>query len=522
MQKKSTISIFIVALAAILVACGSNRGVKAKKAFDIGEYDRAQNLYNKATVGEKNKFNLAEYYFHLAECYKKKGLYKKAASAYQTALKNKHKDNDIYFYMAQCQLASGQYDKAEENFEMYKSIVPHNRIVADNGIASCHLAQNSIKELTTYDYKNPPDTGYIVMLAKQFNSRSSDFSPAFVGDDYEVVYFTSMRSMRRRPKINRITGQSNSNIYMSKIDGGGQWTQPEELGDPFGEKNDDGTPAITADGKTMFFTRCPYNTDSENNAECYEVQRSGGRWGTPVRVLPGGDSTMMVAHPAISPDGQTLYFVSDKDGGHGGKDIYLTQRQPDGSWGEAENLGAIVNTQGDEMFPYVRDNGTLYFSSNGHIGYGGLDIYKAVKNDNGRYVVTNMGLPINSSSDDFGIIFQGNKEKGYFSSGRAKIGIDNIFSFELPEVVLMYDGKLTTTNGSAPKRPFIKVIGSDGTNLKLRPDENGTFGFRADPGVTYLIQCGAKGYFSQKFRVDTNGKNRSETINLNVTLKPVE
>ena len=522
MQKKATITLIICALAAMLVACGGNRGLKAKKAFEIGEYDRAQNLYNKATVGEKNKYNLAEYYYHLAECYKKKELYKKAASAYQAALKNKHKDNDVYLYMAQCQLASGQYDKAEENFEMYKSIAPYNRTEADNGIASCRLARNNIKALTEYNYKNPPDTGYIVMLAKQFNSRSSDFSPAFVGDDYEVVYFTSMRSMRRRPKVNRITGQSNSNIYMSKVDGSGQWTEPEVLGEPFGQKNDDGTPSLTADGKTMFFTRCSYNTQGENNADCYEVQRSGGRWGDPVRVVPGGDSTMMVAHPAISPDGQTLYFVSDKEGGHGGKDIYYTQRQTDGTWSKAENLGAIVNTKGDEMFPYVRDNGTLYFSSNGHIGYGGLDIYKAVRNENGRYVVSNMGLPINSSADDFGIIYQGNKERGYFCSGRAKIGIDNIFSFELPDVVLMYDGKLTTANGAIPKRPFVKIIGSDGTNLKLRPDDNGVFGFKADPNVTYLVQCGARGYLSQKIKIDTTGKSRSETINLDVKLQPVE
>lgn len=519
LKKLIILSTFIATF--LFSSCGGGRGVKAKKAFEIGEYDRAQNLFSKATVGEKNKYNLADYYYHLATCYKKKGLYKKAASAYQAALKNKHKDNDIYLYMAQCQLACGMYDKAEENFEMYKSIVPFKTIEADNGIASCHLAKAHIKELTEYNYKNPPDTGYVVMLAKEFNSRASDYSPAFVGDDYEVVYFTSMRSLKRRPKLNRVTGQSNSNIFMSKIDGGSQWTEPEILGEPFGQKNDDGTPSLTADGKTMYFTRCPYDAQKENNAECYEVQRSGGRWGTPIRVIPGGDSTMMVAHPAISPDGQTLYFVSDADGGHGGKDIYLTTRQTDGSWSKAENLGAIINTRGDEMFPYIRDNGTLYFSSNGHIGYGGLDIYKAVKNDNGRYVVTNMGLPLNSSADDFGIIFKGNKEQGFFSSGRTKIGIDKIFSFELPEIVLMYDGKLASANGLPLKRPFVKIVGSDGTNVKLRPDDTGTFGFKAEPNTIYLIQCGAKGYFSQKIRVDTNGKSRSENINIDVKLQPI-
>lgn len=506
----------------ILTSCGGNKGIKAKTAFGIGEFDRAEKLFLKASANEENKYNKADYAFHLAECYRRKGLYKKAASSYQAAIKLKHKDNEIYFLMAQCQLASGQYDKAEENFEMYKNIVPFNANRADVGIASCRLARANLKALKEYDYRNDPDTGYIIKLAKDFNSKSSDYSPAYVGDDYEVVYFTSMRSPSKRRKVNRVTGQSNSGIYMSKVDGGGEWTEPEALDEPFSSKFDDGTPSLTSDGKVMYFTRCPYDSQRENNAECYEVRRSGGRWGDPVRVLPGGDSTMMVAHPAISPDGQTLYFVSDKDGGIGGKDIYYTTKQSDGSWSEATNAGGMINTKGDEMFPYVRDNGILYFSSNGHIGFGGLDIYKAIKNENGRYVVTNLGLPINSNSDDFGIIFKGNKEEGLFSSGRTKAGFDKLFTFILPEMVLMYEGKLTDINGGAIKRAYVKIIGSDGTNIKLRPSDDGIFGFKAEPQTTYLIQCGARGYISQKMKIDTNGKSRSETINIDVKLVKAE
>ncbi|MCQ2203232.1 MAG: tetratricopeptide repeat protein [Bacteroidales bacterium] len=521
-MKKFYLSILVFFALLALASCSGGKGLKAKTAFEIGEYDRAERLFIKAAGGEKSRYNQADYAYHLAECYKRKGMYKKAASSYQAALKYKHKDNDIYYLLAQCQLASGQYDKAEENFEMYKAIVPFNARLADQGIAACRLARDNKRALTKYDYKNPPDTGYIVRPVREFNSKSSDYSPAFVGDDYEVVYFTSMRSPKKRPKINRVTGQANSTIYMSKVDGGGEWTVPESLGDPFSVKFDDGTPSLTADGKTMYFTRCPYDAERENNAECYETRRSGGRWGDPVRVLPGGDSTMMVAHPAISPDGQTLYFVSDREGGIGGKDIYFTTKEADGSWSAPQNAGGIVNTKGDEMFPYVRDNGDLYFSSNGHLGFGGLDIFKAVRNEKGRYEVTNMGLPVNSSADDFGIVFKGNKEEGYFSSSRQKAGIDNIFSFLLPEVVLMCDGKLTDAQGGALRRAFVKVIGSDGTNLKLKPNDDGNFGFRADPGVVYLIQFGARGYISQKMRIDTNGKSRSETIPLDIKLQKVE
>jgi len=512
--------LFILVISLILCACGANKATKARKAYEIGEYDRAEKLLVKAVKSEKVKTNKALYAFYLAECYRMKGLYKKAASQYTVALKNKYKDNDLYLYIADCYLAAGQPDKAEENYILYKTVASTKASIADAGIRSCQQVRANALALKEYDYKNPPDSGYIIAPLKAFNSKSSDYCPAFVGDDYDVVYFTSMRSVKKRSKTNRVTGQTNSSIYMSKIDGGGEWTEPERLDDPFSTKFDDGTPSLTSDGKTMYFTRCPYDPTKENNAECYEIRRSGGRWSDPVRVIPGGDSTMMVAHPAISPDGQTLYFVSDKKGSIGGKDIWYTTKQTDGSWSEAVNAGGIVNTRGDEMFPYVRENDDLYFSSNGHVGFGGLDIYKATRTETGRFEVTNMGLPINSSADDFGIVFKGNKEEGLFTSGRQKAGIDHIFSFILPEVVLMCDGKLTDNQGNLVKRAYIKVIGSDGTNLKLRPNDNGIFGFRAEADVLYLIQCGARGFISQKMTVDMRGKSRSETVSLNVKLEP--
>lgn len=510
----------ILVLSLFLCACGAKKAIKAKKAYEIGEYDRAEKLFVKAVKSEKVKTNKAQYAFFLAECYRKKGLYKKAASQYLVAQKNKYKDNDLYLYIADCYLAAGQPDKAEEYYILYKTVASTKANIAEAGIKSCEQVRANAKALKEYDFKNPPDTGYIVLPMKAFNSKSSDYSPAYVGDDYDVVYFTSMRSVKKRSKINRVTGQTNSSIFMSKIDGGGDWTEPERLGEPFNSKYDDGTPSLTSDGKTMYFTRCPYDPTRENNAECYESRRSGGVWSEPVRVLPGGDSTMMVAHPAISPDGQTLYFVSDKKGSIGGKDIWYTTKNADGTWSEAVNAGGIVNTRGDEMFPYVRDNDDLYFSSNGHIGFGGLDIYKATRTETGRFEVTNMGLPINSVGDDFGIVFKGNKEEGLFTSGRQKAGIDKIYSFILPDVVLMCDGKLTDSDGNLLKRAYIKIIGSDGTNLKLRPNDDGLFGFKADPDVVYLIQCGARGYISQKMTVDTRGKKRSETVNINVKLEP--
>jgi peptidoglycan-associated lipoprotein len=511
-----------VLVSVVLTSCGGGKGVAAKKSFEIGEYDRAQKMFDKAYNSEKNRYSKGEYAFYLAECYRLKGLYKKAASTYNRAIRYKYDRDLTYLLMGDCYRNVGDYEQAREAYKTYLTL-SSGSLLARNGLASCDMAEPHFLGMDEYDFSVVPDSGYSIAQAKQFNSKFSDYSPAFVGEDYDVVYFTSMRMPKKRKKTNRITGQGNSNIYMSKIDGSGKWTEPEPLAEPFGQQIDDGTPSLTPDGKTMFFTRCPYDASKPNVAECYEITRSGGKWGEPLRVIPGGDSTMMVAHPAISSDGNTLYFVSDREDAIGGKDIYVTNRAADGSWSEAENLGAMVNTQGDELFPYVRDNGMLYFSSNGHPNYGGLDIFKAVKNEGGRYIVTNMGLPINSHYDDFGILFEGNRERGFFCSNRGNAkGVDNIYSFELPEVVISLETSVTSLSGEPLEKVMVRLIGSNGSNEKLRPAEDGTIALYLDNDVDYLVLCTAKGHVNKKLTLSTKGKRKSETIHLNVKLEPID
>ncbi len=509
----------VLCVALLATSCRGGKGAKGMKAYEIGEYDRAQKMLQDAYRSEDNRAEKAKYCFYLAESYRHLGLYKKAASSYNRAVRYHYSDDMALLHMGDCYRAAGDFSSAADAYARY--LVKHeNSLQAKDGMRSCKLLEAKLPEIEAYNYKIAPDSGYIVALAKPFNSKYSDYSPTYAGDDFETIYFTSMRVAKRRKKMNRITGQGNSNIFFTQIEANGEWGVPEALDDPFSTQIDDGTPSLTADGKTMYFTRCPYNPEAENNAEAYEVRRSGGRWGEPVRVIPGGDSTMMVAHPAISPDGNTLYFVSDKEKGIGGKDIYSTEKLEDGSWSEAQNLGAMINTKGDELFPYVHTDGTLYFASNGHIGLGGLDIYRARKNENGRYEVENMGFPINSPSDDFGITFKGMRDEGYFTSTRSNAkGIDNIYSFRLPEVVFMLEGNVHDAAGKVPNRSIVRIVGSDGTNIKISPNADGVFGQMLNRDVDYVLLCGAKGYENQKHTFSTRDKGRSETIKLNISLK---
>ncbi len=521
-MRRTAILALVALTLAVFTSCGGSKGAAGIKAYELGEYDKAQRILLKAYQKEDDRYEKGRYSFYLGECYRNLRLFKKAASAYNRSVRYRYKDDNALMYMGDCYRAAGDYSQAADAYAAY--LVKHeNNLQAKDGMASCKILEATLPQIESYSYKEAPDSGYVVTLARTFNSKYSDYSPMFAGDDYEVLYFTSMRVAKRRKKMNRITGQGNSNLYMSQIGIDGNWEKPEPLEDPFATEYDDGTPSFSADGKTLYFTRCPYNPLGESTAEAYEVRRSGGRWGEPTRIFPGGDSIMMVAHPAIAPDGNTLYFVSDKEKGYGGKDIYVTEKQTDGSWGEARNLGALINTKGDEMFPYVHADGTLYFASNGHVGLGGLDIYRVRTTETGRYEVENMGFPINSPSDDFGITFKGMREEGFFTSGRASgKGIDNIYSFSLPEVTFMLEGSVRDALGNVPRKAVVRIIGSDGTNIKLSPNDDGAFGQTLNRDVDYILFCGAKGFENQKFNFSTKNRGRSETITYNISLRNVQ
>ncbi len=504
--------ILIIISCVALVSCASKKRVSfARKSFEIGEYTRAAELYKRAYSKEKNKYLKGEYSYYMGECYRITNKPTKAASAYSKAVRYKYPERQAQFYMAESYRKAGKLEKAIPEYETYLEEVPAD-IRAQRGLASCMMIQ---KEVNAKRYQ--------INKLKKLNSKFSDFSPAFVGDSYDYVIFSSMRTEKKKKRKNRITGQGISSLYFSKIDAKGVWSEPEAFEEPINAAQvDNGAPNVSADGKQLFYTRCKYDKTKAMGAEIVTSARSGGRWGEPTAIKIGEDS-MVVAHPAISPDGEILYFVSDREGGYGGMDIWKTTNV-DGSWGKPENLGSAINTPGNEMFPYVRVDGILYFSSDTHIGFGGLDIFKAYIDDEGRWLVSNLGKPINSESDDFGIAFKGKAEEGIFSSTRGSSkGIDNLYSFILPKLNFVLNGTIKNKNEEVVQQSYVRLIGSDGTTLKINIPEDGTYKVKLKPNTDYVFLVAAEGYLNQKVKFTTSGETDDKDFEYNIELeKPLK
>ncbi len=508
--------IIVITAYTILILQGCSIGNKysaGKKAYDIGEYHRAIPLLKKAYSKEKNKYAKGEISYFLGDCYNRINLPIKAASSYSKSVRYKYEIREAELYMADSYLNAGKYEKALEAYESYYEKVPRS-LRAANGVKSCKMAM-----------ENPGIERYHVEKVKDLNSKQSDFCPVYSGKDFDQVYFTSMRTKKKKRKRNQITGQGGANIYFSHIDSKGKWTEPEALEEPINTSFDEGTGSLTADGKEMYFTRCRYEKEEATDPEIFQMSRAGGRWSEPVKVVLGIDSVMM-AHPAISPDGKTIYFVSDIPGGRGGKDIWKSVNNG-GDWSAPVNMGKDINTAGDEMFPYVREDGTLYFSSDSHVGYGGLDIYKATikETPNGEiWEITNMGLSINSYADDFGIAFKGADEEGLLSSTRGSSrGIDNLFSFIKPKLEFALEGSvLSKKTGKPVQGAYMRLIGTDGTNIKLTIAEDGSFEMKLKPKTEYVQLIAAKGYFNHKEKFSTKDEVENKTYNFEIDLMPTE
>ena len=481
-----------------LASCGADAYMKKGDQYlAIGEYFDAAEQYKKAYTNTptKERTTRGQRAKKLAECYRRINFSQKAIAAYNNVIRYNQADSLTHLRLAQQLMKTGNYRQAEKAFAIAADSLPQSKIVK-NGLLSAKNATQWKKD----------GSAYTVKRENVFASRRADYSPMLAGDDNDRLYFTSTRPSTKGDELSGITGTKTADIFFSQKDEKGKWTKPQNIDTELNSDYDEGACSFSPDGRTMYLTQCKSDPSYPRYATICTSQRNDASWGKSTVLTISKDTLSSFAHPAVSPDGQWLYFSSDMPGGCGGLDIWKIRLGKDGVEGGVENLGNKINTEGDEMFPTFRPNGDLYFSSNGHPGMGGLDIFIAKTDTMGNgYVIEHPGYPLNSEADDFGMTFEGLKNQGYFSSNRGDArGWDHIFSFYNPEIVQTVTGWVYEKDGYELPAALVYMVGNDGTNLKLNVKGDGSFTQQIKPNVDYVFLGTCKGYLNhqQQLRVD--------------------
>lgn len=490
-MKKAVYIIVCLLLTAVAAGCRTPKLSEADAQFQRGEYYDAsvtyKKVYNKLRKKEERP-QRGEVAFKMGRCYRLLNMSARASAAFQNALRYEYPDSTTHFMLAQALHADGKYAAALRSYDKYLEFCPDDSL-AINCADGCRTAQEI----------RARGSRYVVKQAKLFNSRRADFCPMYLGADCDQIYYTSTTEKATGDKKSEITGMKNADVFFSKKNEKGEWERPEPVEGELNTEFDEGIVAFSPDAQTMYLTKARRELNAPTSVEIYTSTRSDAKWSAPVKFEITADTLSTFGHPAVSPDGEYLYFVSDMPGGYGGKDIWrisLKERQ-----GSLVNLGPDINTEGNDDFPYVRSDGSLYFSSDGHPGMGGLDIFRATAVGDPadlRWEVENMGFPINSAGDDFGITF-GKGEDGFFSSNRGDArGYDHIYSFEYDPVRITIEGLVMDKDEEPVKNAIIRIVGNDGSNQKEVARDDGSFSFALQRGVKYVMLAGAKGYLNQK------------------------
>ena len=567
-MRKCHILILSVVGALLLISCGADQAMKkGDKFYAVGEYFDAATQYRKAYTHTPSKQRVlkGQRAMKVADCYRRIHFTTKAISAYQNALRYKQDDSLTHLYMGQLHMRNGSYKEAAKHFQMAidsLSMVYHNSKESGNtGDSEQRSDKENAQFLNSIDnYISLAKTGlkaaqqapdwkkegsdYTIKRMDLFNSRRAEYSPMLSGDEDEQLYFTSTRNQAQGDEYSGITGAKNADIFLSQKDDKGKWSKPQTIDSELNSTMDEGACCFSPDGKSMYLTICKTDPNYPRYATIAVSNRSDASWSKPTELTLSKDTLSSFAHPAVSPDGQWLYFVSDMPGGLGGFDIWRCQIHGN-EVGSIENLGEPVNTPGDEMFPTFRPNGDLYFSSDGHPGLGGLDIFIAKSKDKDLFTTTETtkatlsasgggaltsgeekklsklselsykiehpGFPLNSQGDDFGMTFEGKRNQGYFCSNRGDTrGYDHIYSFFNPEIVQTVKGWVYEQDGYELPAAQVYMVGNDGTNLKLSVRGDGSFTQEIKPNVDYVLLATCKGFLNHQEQLRVDPVTKSE------------
>lgn len=479
---------YILAAAWLLASCGADKHLKKGDQYmAIGEYYEASLEYAKAfsKTPPSKREERGPIAYKVGESNRLMGYTAKALSGYRNAARYKYVDTLTYLHVGRLALRQRDYKSAKAAFEQYLEQHP-NDPDALLGLQSCAAAPVWRKQ----------GSEYTVREDRQFNANYADYSPWLIGND-QIIY-SSTRKTATGDEASGITGTKNGDIFYAKKDDKGKWLRPEPLPDGVNSAYDEGAGTVSPDGKTLYFTRCAWDAQYPRMAQIFQSARSDASWGKATLCEFAKDTLSSYAHPAVSPDGKYIYFVSDMPGGLGGTDIWRCTLSGDHGFGPVENLGAPINTAGNERFPTFRPNGDLYYSSDGKVGMGGLDLYRArIDTLTNQWEVLHLPYPMNSEGDDFGMTFDGAYNRGYFSSNRAnQKGWDKIYTFEHPEIVRVMTGWVYEQDGYELPKAVVYIVGDDGTNKKIGLKLDGSFQEEIKAGVRYLMLATCDGYLN--------------------------
>ena len=499
-------AIVIIVLSCLLMSCGADRNMKkGEKLLAIGEYYDAAEQFKQAysRTPAKERDERGKRALKMAICYEKINATPKAIAAYRNVIRYKQDHIETHLSLARLLLKSGSYKEAAREFQMVLDSLPDNQL-AKEGLKSAQSAPE-IKQL---------GSRYTIKKMDVFNSRRADYSPMLCGDEYNQLFFTSTRNEAQGDELSGITGAKAGDIFFSQKDDKGKWGKPQTIDSGLNTEYDEGACCFSPDQRVMYLTQCVTDPSYPRYATIMTSNRADAAWGKLSLLEITRDTLSCYAHPAVSPDGEWLYFVSDMPGGKGGLDIWRIRLTAAGLGG-VENLGDPINTEGNEMFPTFRPNGDLFFSSDGHAGMGGLDIFIAKVGSDGKYKLEHPGYPLNSQGDDFGCTFEGAHNKGFFSSNRGDgRGWDHIYSFENPEIMQTLKGWVYEMDGYELPAAQVYMVGDDGTNLKLSVKGDGSFEQVIEPGVNYILLAACKGFLNHKeeLRVEPVSESKEYTL----------
>lgn len=523
----------IIVTAMLLTGCGAEQAIKKGDRFHaLGEYYDAATQYKKAysQTPAKERTQRGQVALKMAECYRHINYTQKAIAAYNNAIRYKQTDSLTYLHLAQQQMKNGNYKDAEKTFQTFLDSMRNDGSAESQNYEQ--LARTGLRSAQQAPTWKKEGSAYTVKRERLFDSRRADYSPMLAGEENNQLFFTSTRNQAKGDELSGITGTKNADIFFSQKDDKGKWQRPEAIDSELNSDDDEGACSFSPDGRTMYLTQCRSDASYPRYATIVTSNRSDAAWSKTTELTITRDTLSAYAHPAVSPDGQWLYFASNMPGGQGGYDIWRVAITTSGLGG-VENLGAPINTPGDELFPTFRPNGDLYFSSNGHEGMGGLDIYiaKAIGSKqlaDGQQQIANSqqlehpGYPLNSQGDDFGMTFEGLLNKGFFSSNRGDgKGWDHIYSFYNPEIVQTVKGWVYEQDGYELPQALVYMVGNDGTNLKLSVKGDGSFTQQIKPGVDYVFLGTCKGFLNHQERLRVEPVTESEEYVLQFPLASI-